>query len=80
MNEVIEVGTKEKDVKQTSKKEPKKETKQEKDARKIEQTKKPEPKNLPKAGVETELGILIAGGLTATAGAYVLNKKKKDEE
>ena len=80
LNEVIEVGTKEKDVKQTSKKEPKKETKQEKQAEKIEQTKKPEPKNLPKAGVETELGTLIAGGLTATAGAYVLNKKKKDEE
>lgn len=46
----------------------------------IEQAKKPEPKNLPKAGTNAELGILIAGGLTATAGAYVLNKKKKDEE
>lgn len=46
----------------------------------IEQAKKPEPKNLPKAGTNAELGILIAGGLTVGAGAYVLNKKKKDEK
>ena len=44
----------------------------------IEQAKKPEPKNLPKAGTNAELGILIAGGLTVGAGAYVLNRKKKD--
>lgn len=46
----------------------------------IEQAKKPGSNKLPKAGANAELGILIAGGLTATAGAYVLNKKKKDEE
>lgn len=46
----------------------------------IEQAKKPEPKNLPKAGANAELGILIAGGLTVGAGAYVLNRKKKDEK
>ena len=46
----------------------------------IEQAKKPEPKNLPKAGTNAELGILIAGGLTVGAGAYVLNRKKKDEK
>ncbi len=33
----------------------------------IEQAKKPEPKNLPKAGTNAELGILIAGGLTVGA-------------
>ena len=46
----------------------------------IEQAKKPEPKNLPKAGTNAELGILIAGGLTVGAGAYFLNRKKKDEK
>ena len=46
----------------------------------IEKAKKPEPKNLPKAGTNAELGILIAGGLTVGAGAYVLNRKKKDEK
>lgn len=46
----------------------------------IEQTKKPGSNKLPKAGANAELGILIAGGLTVGAGAYVLNRKKKDEK
>lgn len=46
----------------------------------IEQTKTPDGSRLPKAGVNAELGILIAGGLTVGAGAYVLNRKKKDEK
>lgn len=46
----------------------------------IEQAKKPGSNKLPKAGANAELGILIAGGLTVGAGAYVLNRKKKDEK
>lgn len=46
----------------------------------IEQAKKPGLNKLPKAGANAELGILIAGGLTVGAGAYVLNRKKKDEK
>lgn len=46
----------------------------------IEQVKKPGSNKLPKAGANAELGILIAGGLTVGAGAYVLNRKKKDEK
>lgn len=46
----------------------------------IEQAKKSGSNKLPKAGANAELGILIAGGLTVGAGAYVLNRKKKDEK
>ena len=76
LNEVIEVGTKEKDVKQTSKKEPKKETKQEKQTEKIEQAKKPESKNLPKAGVEAEAPLLAGSLLSVILGLFISLKKK----
>lgn len=46
----------------------------------MEQAKKPGSNKLPKAGANAELGILIAGGLTVGAGAYILNRKKKDEK
>lgn len=77
LNEVIEVGTKEQEVKKdTKKQEPKKETKQEKEAKKIEQTKKPEPKNLPKAGVEVEAPLLAGSLLSIISGLFISLKKK----
>lgn len=72
LNEVIEVGTKE----QVKKQEPKKETKQEKQVEKIEQTKKPEPKNLPKAGVEAEAPLLAGSLLSVFSGLFISLKKK----
>ena len=72
LNEIIEVGTKE----QVKKQEPKKETKQEKQAEKIEQTKKPEPKNLPKAGVEAEAPLLAGSLLSVISGLFISLKKK----
>ena len=72
LNEVIEVGTKE----QVKKQEPKKETKQEKQVEKIEQTKKPEPKNLPKAGVEAEVPLLAGSLLSVLSGLFISLKKK----
>ena len=72
LNEVIEVGTKE----QVKKQEPKKETKQEKQAEKIEQAKKPEPKNLPKAGVEAEAPLLAGSLLSVISGLFISLKKK----
>ena len=72
LNEVIEVGTKE----QMKKQEPKKETKQEKQVEKIEQTKKPEPKNLPKAGVEAEAPLLAGSLLSIISGLFISLKKK----